>query len=195
VTSNEYYANVGVSYELDLWGRYQHASDAAKARLLASELDRETVLLSLSGDIARGISRCRPPRASCGARARRSSIARSLCASRRSARKAVKATSSRCVASRRRVAAARTSTQQFELEATRRANALAVLLGRSPREMFDERIATADETRSGSAPTLPPGLPSAVLERRPDIRAAEAELEARRRTRVRHVRTSFRASA
>ena len=178
VTSNEYYANVGVSYELDLWGRYQHASDAAKERLLASELDRERVLLSLSGDIARAYfalqaatSQLRRSRETLVNREESLRIEKI----REEGGESDEFTLRRVEAE---VAAARTSAQQFELEATRRANALAVLLGRSPREMFDERIVTADETRSGSAPTLPPGLPSAVLERRPDIRAAEAELEA-----------------
>jgi multidrug efflux system outer membrane protein len=178
VTSNEYYANVGVSYELDLWGRYQHASEAARARLLASELDRETVLLSLSGDIARAYfalqaatSQLRRSRETLVNREESLRIEKI----REEGGESDEFTLRRVEAE---VAAARTSAQQFELEAARRANALAVLLGRSPSEMFVERIATADETLAGSAPTLPPGLPSAVLEKRPDIRAAEAELEA-----------------
>jgi multidrug efflux system outer membrane protein len=59
----------------------------------------------------------------------------------------------------------------------RRANALAVLLGRSPREMVDGRVLPNGELPD-SAPQLPAGLPSSVLELRPDIRAAEANLEA-----------------
>jgi len=178
VTSNEYYASVGVSYELDLWGRYQHASEAARARLLASELDRETVLLSLSGDIARAYFALQ---AATSQLQRSSETLVNREESLRIEKIREEGGESDEFTLRRveaEVAAARTSTQQFELEAARRANALAVLLGRSPREMLDERVAVADATMTGSVPTLPSGLPSDVLERRPDIRAAEAELEA-----------------
>jgi multidrug efflux system outer membrane protein len=178
VTSNEYYVNAGVSYELDLWGRYQHASEAARARLLASELDRETVLLSLSGDIARAYFALQ------AATSQLYSALETLVNREESLRierireeggESDEFTLRRVEAE---VASARTSAHQFELEEARRANALAVLLGRSPREMIDERVSFADEPVSGPAPTLPAGLPSAVLENRPDIRAAEAQLEA-----------------
>jgi multidrug efflux system outer membrane protein len=178
VTSNEYYVNAGVSYELDLWGRYQHASEAARARLLASELDRETVLLSLSGDIARGYFALQAATRQLH-RARETLVNREE--SLRIERIREQGGESDEFTLRRveaEVAAARTSALEFELEEARRANALAVLLGRSPREMIDERIPFADERLHGPAPTLPAGLPSAVLENRPDIRAAEAQLEA-----------------
>ncbi len=56
-------------------------------------------------------------------------------------------------------------------------SALAVLLGRSPREVFNPQVAREDErARLLSVPTLPEGLPSNLLERRPDIRSAEAQL-------------------
>jgi multidrug efflux system outer membrane protein len=178
VTSNEYYVNAGVSYELDLWGRYQHASEAARARLLASELDRETVLLSLSGDIARAYFALQAATSQLR-RARETLVNREE--SLRIERIREEGGESDEFTLRRveaEVAAARTSAHQFELEEARRANALSVLLGRSPREMIDERVSFADEPMSGPAPALPAGLPSAVLENRPDIRAAEALLEA-----------------
>jgi len=53
-TQTAYYLQGAVRYELDLWGRYAHASEAARARLLASEFDQEAVRLSLSGEVARG---------------------------------------------------------------------------------------------------------------------------------------------
>jgi multidrug efflux system outer membrane protein len=178
VTSNEFYVNAGVSYELDLWGRYQHASEAARARLLGSELDRETVLLSLSGDIARAYFALQAA-ASQLARSRETLVNREE--SLRIERIREQGGESDEFTLRRveaEVAAARTSMHTFELEETRRANALAVLLGRSPREMRDDRIVLTGDGEFGPAPVLPAGLPSDVLERRPDIRAAEAQLEA-----------------
>ena len=43
-----------VGYELDLWGRYQRASESARAQLLNTEFGREATKLSLTGDVARG---------------------------------------------------------------------------------------------------------------------------------------------
>ncbi len=45
-------ANVGLSWELDVWGRVRNASDAAKAGLLATEEGRRAVVLSLVSDVA-----------------------------------------------------------------------------------------------------------------------------------------------
>src|SRR5439155_894907 len=45
---------VGVSYEIDLWGRLRNATQAARAELLASEAARETVLITLTSDLAQG---------------------------------------------------------------------------------------------------------------------------------------------
>ena len=46
-------ANVSVSFELDLWGKYRRLSEAARAQLLASEAARDTVRLTLTADVAK----------------------------------------------------------------------------------------------------------------------------------------------
>jgi len=57
--------------------------------------------------------------------------------------------------------------------------ALATLTGRSPRAVFAPEIARGASIEAATAvPTLPAGLPSGLLERRPDIRRAEALLAA-----------------
>ena len=43
-------ANVSVSYELDLWGKYRRLSEAARAQLLSSEASRDTVRLTLTAE-------------------------------------------------------------------------------------------------------------------------------------------------
>ena len=46
-------ANAVVSFELDLWGKYRRLSEAARAQLLSSEANRDTVRLALTADVAR----------------------------------------------------------------------------------------------------------------------------------------------
>jgi multidrug efflux system outer membrane protein len=174
VARDSFSAQGVVTYELDLWGRYSRASEGARARLLASEFDRDAVRLSLTGDVARGyfsllaaqqqLDRARETLA-----ARRESVG--LEKIRYEAGESDEATLRRTEAE---AAASAISAQQFELEVAQRTTALSVLLGRSPKELTEASFAGALPT----TPVLSPGLPSTVLARRPDIRSAEAALVA-----------------
>jgi outer membrane protein, multidrug efflux system len=64
----------------------------------------------------------------------------------------------------------------LELDVLQRANSLAVLLGRSPKDLVDNFITVPGKTLP-SPVVLPAELPSAVIARRPDIGAAEAALQ------------------
>ncbi len=66
----------------------------------------------------------------------------------------------------------------FELEVERRQNVLGLLLGRSPRDLVEQNLLPQPLGSSTTVALLPDGLPSDVLTRRPDIRAAEAQLAA-----------------
>ena len=52
-TRTDHFVRGVVSYEVDLWGRFAHASTAARARLVATEFDRHALWLSLTGETAR----------------------------------------------------------------------------------------------------------------------------------------------
>jgi multidrug efflux system outer membrane protein len=56
--------------------------------------------------------------------------------------------------------------------------ALAVLVGRSARGVFEPVVARAPSLENAAVPEVPAGLPSNVLARRPDIRQSEEQLEA-----------------
>jgi multidrug efflux system outer membrane protein len=175
VARDSFSAQGVVTYELDLWGRYARASEAARARLLGSEFDRDAVRLSLTGDVARGyfalvaaqqqLDRARETLA-----ARRESVG--LEKIRFDAGESDEATLRRTEAE---AAASAISAQQLELDLSLRFHALGVLLGRSPKELMDGALIAGVLP---AAPVLAPGLPSTVLERRPDVRAAEAALTA-----------------
>jgi len=176
-TRTLYTVQGAVAYELDFWGRYQRASEAARAQLLATEYGREATKLSLTGAVARRYFALL-------ASAQQLARARATLADREEALRleqlrfdageSDELTLKRAEAD---TAATRTRVHQLELELTRNSNALGVLLGRPPRELVDNAI-VARTMQLVDAPLLPPSLPSAVLTRRPDIGAAEAALQA-----------------
>jgi multidrug efflux system outer membrane protein len=166
-----------VGYELDLWGRYQRASESARGQLLNTEFGREATKLSLTGDVARGyfgliaaaeqLARARDTLAT-----REESV--QLEKLRLDAGESDEFTFKRAEAD---AAATRVSVHQIEREVIERTNALGILLGRSPKDLVDAAISVQGASLPEPA-TLPAALPSSVLERRPDIGAAEASLNA-----------------
>jgi multidrug efflux system outer membrane protein len=166
-----------VSYELDLWGKYQRASESARAQLLNTEFGREATKLSLTGEVARSYF-------GLIAAAEQLARGRDTLATREEALRREKLrfdggesdefTYKRAEAD---AAATRVSTRQLEREVIERTNALGVLLGRSPQDLVDRAISAAGIDLPPAA-QLPAALPSSVLERRPDVGAAEANLVA-----------------
>jgi multidrug efflux system outer membrane protein len=166
-----------VGYELDLWGRYQRASESARAQLLNTEFGREATKLSLTGEVARGYF-------GLIAAAEQLARGRDTLATREESLRLEKLrfdagesdefTFKRAEAD---AAATRVSVHQLEFEVVQRTNALGALLGRSPQDLVDRAISVQGADLPEARP-LPAALPSSVLERRPDIGAAEAALNA-----------------
>ncbi len=50
---SNYRATIGASYEIDFWGKYRRATEAARANLLNSQFNRESVRLALIADVAK----------------------------------------------------------------------------------------------------------------------------------------------
>ena len=167
-----------VGYEVDFWGRYAHASTAARQRLLASEFDRDAVRLSLTGETARAYFALA---AAIGQYAQ----ARATLASRVESLQLEKLRFDGGESDEltfRRVEAeseqARALMGEFEFAVEQRQNVLGVLLGRSPRELAGQRILPRALPDQATVPLLPAGLPASLLTRRPDVRAAEAQIAA-----------------
>jgi multidrug efflux system outer membrane protein len=165
-----------VSFEIDLWGRWQRATEAARAQLLASESEREAIELSLTGEVARAYFGLR-------AAAAQLALARETLATREESLRLEKlrfaAGESDEFTYRRaeaETAATRKSTGQLELDVAVRTSGLQVLLGRSPRDLVERALGPA--AAMPDAALLPADLPAAILQRRADIRSAEAALVA-----------------
>ncbi|PJK30855.1 efflux transporter outer membrane subunit [Minwuia thermotolerans] len=168
-----------LSYELDLWGRLANASEAARARLLASAANREAVRLAVIGEVANGYFNLR-------ALDRQIEIAERTMASRRESvalqRTRFEGGDVDELALRQaesELAAAESELPRLRQQRTRQRNALAVLLGRNPHRIIKDDITVADAIDAINAPaSVPAGRPADLIVRRPDIAAAEQELVA-----------------
>ncbi len=166
--------SIAASYELDLWGRNRAGLAAAEAAALASRFDRETVAISLTGNVAATYFQLL-------AFQDRLDLARRNLANAERVLEVVRArvesgaVSPLDLAQQRTVVAnQRAQIPPLETLTRQTRNALAVLLGRPPQSFA---IPVAGLT-SIHAPEIRAGLPSELLARRPDIRAAEARLAA-----------------
>lgn len=180
-TQESYAETAFLSFEVDLWGKYRRLDEAARAELLATKAARDTIRLSVTSETALEYFRLRT------LEEQRRIVSGMLQAYERTCM--VYETRYRLGQSPettlRRFAAERDKTQAqlYELEdrLVRCEGALAVLVGFSPARIIED----ADAFREGRSlnelappPDVPSGIPSDLLQRRPDVYAAEAKLQA-----------------
>lgn len=167
------------SYEVDLWGKYRTATAAAQQDLMATEFARETVRTMVEADTARyyfnllaADIQLRLVQDTLKYRDESVALQKDRYQAGVIGEYDLRTAEAERAAVAGDIALARRIVTEYE-------SALAVLLGRSPREVFTPSIARdAEIARLTAVPTLPSGVPSDVLARRPDIRRAEAQLAA-----------------
>jgi multidrug efflux system outer membrane protein len=168
--------SVGASFawELDFWGKYRRATEAARANLLATEWARRAVINSLVSNVSAAYFQLR-------ADDLQLDISRRTFASRRNSLQLTQTLATGGAANmldvrqaEQLVAVAAESIPDLERRVQQQENFISTLLGNNPGP-----IARGMElTEQPHLPEVPAGIPSRLLERRPDIRAAEAELMA-----------------
>ncbi len=162
------------SWNIDFWGRYRRATEAARASLLSYEWARRAVLSSLVANVASDYFALREIDLQLD-------IARRTLASRRESvqltQALVEGGSSPLTDQRQAeqlVETAAATIPDLERQAQLEENSLRILLGENPGPIARGRPLTEQPL----PPTIPAGLPSRLLERRPDIREAEQNLVA-----------------
>jgi multidrug efflux system outer membrane protein len=163
---------LNVAWEIDLWGRIRRADEAARARILESRETRRGVMLSLVSDVAQAYFELLELDLQIEIAQRTTqSFGDSLGVFRKRLEGGV---ASRLETSRAEASLASTAATVPNLERliTIKENQINILLGRNPGPV--PRSATLLDQQT--PPEIPAGLPSELLERRPDVRAAEQEV-------------------
>lgn len=172
-TTTLWRAQVGVAYEADLFGRVASTVDAATADLQQSEALYRSVLLALQADVAEAYFQVRELDA--GLQLYRQTVqlrgeTLDLIQRRYDAGDISELDLARA---RSELESARAEALGFERRRATAEHALAVLLGRTPAE-----FSLPAQPLTRVSVSIPAGLPSALLERRPDIAAAERAMAA-----------------
>ncbi len=173
-TGNSALGIFNVAWEFDLWGRIRRADEAARAQILANEEARRGVMLSLVSDVAQAYFELLELDLQLEiAKRTTQSFGDSLAIFRQRLEGGV---ASRLETTRAEASLASTAAVVPNLERliAIKENQINVLLGHTPGPV--PRNATLIQQQT--PPEIPAGLPSVLLERRPDIRQAEQELVA-----------------
>ena len=164
--------SVSLAWELDFWGKFRRATESARANLLSQEWARHEVIRSLVGDVASAYFQLRELDLEL-------EISRQTLASRKDSLRLTQiladggATSMLDVRQAEQlVFTAGASIPDLERRIEQQENFISTLLGMNPQAIARGRK-LVDQPH---ALEVPAGLPSALLERRPDIREAEQQL-------------------
>ncbi len=170
-------AALNFSYEIDFWGKYQRASEAARAELLATEAARDTVRIALGCQVATTYFNLIALDQRLNTTIRAEKRAKESLALQQKRFEAGVASSFEYQQRVAEYESVRAQIPVIERERDMTERALAVLLGHSPREILAPKIEREAIAKTSNMPTLvPPGLPSSLLLRRPDLREAEQRL-------------------
>lgn len=163
-----------LSFEVDVWGRLRRATEAARADLLASEENRKAVVTTLVADVASAYFDLLELDTELA-------IARRTLTTREESLQLIRnreqgglGTLVEVRQGEQLIHTAARAIPNLEQLIEQTENQISFLLGGSPGAIARGRGLTEQE----QPPSVPPGLPSSLLERRPDIRAAEQNLVA-----------------
>jgi multidrug efflux system outer membrane protein len=163
-----------LSFELDIWGRLRRATEAARANLLGAEENRKAVVTTLVSDVATSYFSLRELDYEL-------EISKETLGTRQESLRLIQTRQGGGVATlldlrqgEQLVDTAAETIPQLQQRIEQTENQISLLLGKNPGDVVRGRSLTEQQL----PPEVPTGLPSALLERRPDIRAAEQNLAA-----------------
>jgi multidrug efflux system outer membrane protein len=169
---NSEQVDLSLAWELDFWGKYRRATESARANLLATEWAREAVISTLVSDVASAYFQLREldlqlEISRCTLVSRQDSLGLTRMLANGGATSMLDVRQAEQL-----VFTAAETIPDLERRIEQQENFISTLLGNNPGPV----ARGAKLTEQPHAPEVPVGLPSTLLERRPDIREAEAQL-------------------
>lgn len=171
-TTNNFYGAANLQWEIDFWGKYRYASNAARANLLASEYAHRAVQVAIISEVVNVYFQLLDYK-------QRLDIAQRTLVTREASLNIIQQRFDKGIVAeidlnqsqiQRAIAAG--AVPQYERAVAQTENALQYLLGKNPGS-----IQTGAPLLSQQAPPeIPAGIPSSLLLRRPDILQAEQNL-------------------
>ena len=165
-----------MSWEIDLFGRIRRGIQAAAADIRAQEEDRHNVIVILLGDVAANYVQVRGFQLRLEITQKNIAIEEDTLALTRDLSRAGQATERDVAQAEAQLESTRSTVPTLMINLDTAIHRLGVLLGMEPEALKPELEASAP--LSPVPPQIPIGLPSELLKRRPDIRRAEAQLQA-----------------
>jgi len=164
--------DLSLAWELDFWGKYRRATESSRATLLATQWAREAIVSTLVSEVATAYFQLRSLDLQL-------EISRRTLASRKDSLRLTQTLANGGATSlldvrqaEQLVFTAAETIPDLERQVEQQENFLSTLLGNNPGPIARGMTLTEQP----HAPEIPAGIPSTLLERRPDIREAEAQL-------------------
>lgn len=176
-SSAPYSAAFNASWELDFWGKYRNATEAARAQMLGTEEALRGLQLTIAAQTANAYFALASldlqlATAERTLKTREEALAIYMARYEQGLISELDLTQSKTM-----VETARTSIYRTRVSLDAAESSLAVLIGRSPRDILDGIVQRGLALEKIPAPpVIPAGVPSDLLDRRPDVRQAEHAL-------------------
>ena len=178
-TNNPYYslytAQLNLSYSPDIWGGVRRTVEQSEATEQASRFQYEAAYLTLSSTVVVTVIEEASLRAQLDATHRLIAVARELTGKVEAQRRIGSASQLELLTQRAAEAQLAATLAPLEKQRAQTRNALAALLGTTPGELSAETVSLDELTLPAD---LPVSLPSKLIEQRPDVRQAEANMHA-----------------
>ena len=177
--SNVFSVDGSLSYEFDFWGKYRRATEAARAQLLASEYSKQDVMAGLVSSVATAYFTLLTLDEQLAITQRTVGTRQKFVDLTQAQHERGTVSGLDVATAQAQLAIAQANIPDLQRQIGIAEDQLSVLLGRNPDEILRPENNQLKRMSEPAAPPVPPaGLPSTLLERRPDLRAAEQNLVA-----------------
>jgi multidrug efflux system outer membrane protein len=177
--SNVFSVDGSLSYEFDFWGKYRRATEAARAQLLASEYSKLDVMAGLVSSVATAYFTLLTLDEQLAITQRTVGTRQKFVDLTQAQHERGTVSGLDVATAQAQLAIAQANIPDLQRQIGISEDQLSVLLGRNPDEILRPENNQLTRVTEPAAPPVPPaGLPSTLLERRPDLRAAEQSLVA-----------------